>query len=367
MQRLSRLLQYVRPYWFYLLVSVVFMALVGLLDAFRVLLFGPIFDRVLKPASQGHSPLVIPNPLTGRSIDLSSFVPGHFHNVWTIVAFALVVSTLLKGIFDYGGTYLVNYAGFGVITDLRNHIYTAVLKRSMAFFQRHATGTLLSAIVNDVEKVQYAMSSVLAEFLQQFFTFLFMLLLVVKLGGRLSWVLIIFLPFVVMTARRIGQRVRTTTRKGQDKLAEIQNLLHETITGVRIVKAFCMEAWETRRFREAARRLFKANLRSAAAFAVSSPMMDFFGAVALALLIYIGREYIKRGILTEGMFMTFIVAVFKLYEPVRKFGQFNNSFQQAVGASEQIFNFLDEQDEVCLLYTSPSPRDGATSRMPSSA
>jgi subfamily B ATP-binding cassette protein MsbA len=149
-----------------------------------------------------------------------------------------------------------------------------------------------------------------------------------------------------MAARRIGQRVRTTTRKGQDKLAEIQNILQETITGVRIVKAFCMEAWETRRFREAARRLFKANLRSAAAFAVSSPLMDIFGAVALALLIYLGREYIKRGIFTEGIFMTFIVAVFKLYEPVRKFGQFNNSFQQALGASEQIFTFLDEQDDV---------------------
>ena len=346
MHRLSRLLQYVRPYWFYLLVSVVFMALVGLLDAFRVLLFGPIFDRVLKPASQGHNLLPIPNPITGGSIEVGSFVPGHFHNVWTVIAFALVVSTVLKGIFDYGGTYLVNYAGFGVITDLRNHIYTAVLKRSIAFFQRHATGTLLSAIVNDVEKVQYAMSSVLAEFLQQFFTFVFMILVVIRLGGRLSWILIIFLPFVVMAARRIGQGVRTTTRKGQDKLAEIQNLLHETITGVRIVKAFCMEAWETRRFREAARRLFKANLRSAAAFAVSSPLMDIFGAAALALLIYIGREYIKRGIFTEGIFMTFIVAVFKLYEPVRKFGQFNNSFQQAVGASEQIFNFLDEQDDV---------------------
>ncbi len=346
MRRLTRLLRYVKPFWFYLLASVIFMALVGLLDAFRVLLFGPIFDRVLKPAAQGHNLLVIPNPLTGREIELGAFVPGHFHNVWTVVAFALVVSTILKGIFDYAGTYLVNYAGYGVITDLRNHIYTAILKRSVAFFQQHATGTLLSAIVNDVEKVQFAMSSVLSEFLQQFFTFVFMLLVVIRLGGRLSLVLIIFVPFVVMAARRIGQRVRTTTRKGQDKLAEIQNLLHETITGVRIVKAFCMEAWETRRFRDAARRLFKANLRSAAAFAVSSPLMDIFGAVALALLIYMGREYIKHGIFTEGVFMTFIVAVFKLYEPVRKFGQFNNSFQQAVGASEQIFSFLDEQDDV---------------------
>ncbi len=322
------------------------MALVGLFDAFRLLLIGPIFDRVLNPAAQGHNLPLIRIPLSHHTIQLGTFVPEHFHNVWTIVAFALVASTVLKGIFDYGGTYLVNYAGYGMITDLRNDLYTATLRRSVAFFQQHSTGTLLSAIVNDVEKVQFAMSSVLAEFLQQLFTFLFTALVVVGLGGRLTWVLIIFVPFVVMAARRIGQRVRSTTRKGQDKLAEIQNILHETITGVRIVKAFCMEAWETRRFRDAARRLFKANLRSAAAFAVSSPLMDIFGAVAIALLIYLGREYIKRGFFTEGVFMAFIVAVFKLYEPVRKFGVFNNNFQQALGASEQIFNFFDQQDEV---------------------
>jgi len=346
MRRLSRLLRYVRPYGFYLLASVISMALVGLFDAFRLLLIGPIFDRVLNPSSHGQNLPLIRIPLTNHAIELGTFVPEHFHNVWTIVAFALVASTVLKGIFDYGGTYLVNYAGYGMITDLRNDLYSATLRRSVAFFQQYATGTLLSAIINDVEKVQFAMSSVLAEFLQQFFTFIFTALVVIGLGGRLTWVLIIFVPFVVMAAKRIGHRVRTTTRRGQDKLAEIQNILHETITGVRVVKAFCMEKWETRRFREAARRLFKANLRSAAAFAVSSPLMDIFGAVAIALLIYLGREYIKRGIFTEGIFMAFIVAVFKLYEPVRKFGQFNNSFQQALGASEQIFNFLDEQDDV---------------------
>ncbi len=346
MDRLNRLLRYVRPYWFVLLASVISMALVGLFDAFRLLLIGPIFDRVLNPSAYGRSLPLIRIPLTQHTIQLGTFVPEHFHNVWTIVAFALVVSTVLKGIFDYVGTYLVNYSGYGMITDLRNDLYSATLRRSVAFFQQYATGTLLSAIINDVEKVQYAMSSVLSEFLQQLFTFIFTALVVIGLGGRLTWVLIIFVPFVMMAARRVGHRVRTTTRKGQDKLAEIQNLLHETITGVRIVKAFCMEAWETRRFREAARRLFKANLRSAAAFAVSSPMMDIFGAIAIALLIYMGREYIKRGFFTEGIFMAFIVAVFKLYEPVRKFGIFNNNFQQALGASEQIFNFLDQQDDV---------------------
>ena len=190
------------------------------------------------------------------------------------------------------------------------------------------------------------MSTVLAEFLQQFFTLVFTAVVVVLLGGKLTWVLMLFVPVILMSARRIGQRVRSTTRNGQDKLAEIQNILHETITGVRIVKAFSMEAWETRRFRDAARRLFRANLRSVSAAAISSPMMDIFGAIAIALLILMGREYIKHHIFTEGIFLAFIVAVFKLYEPVRKFAQFNNNFQQALGASSAIFDFLDAQDDV---------------------
>jgi subfamily B ATP-binding cassette protein MsbA len=337
-------LHYVKPYWLYVAASVVSMALVGLLDAFRLLLIGPIFDSVLNPSSQSRELHLL--PATRFTLQLNWFVPEHFHNVWTMVAFALVAATVLKGIFDYLGTYLVNYAGFGMITDLRNELYSATLRRSVAFFQKHTTGTLLSALVNDMERVQYAMSTVLAEFLQQLFTLIFTACVVVLLGGRLAWVLVLFIPFVLGSVRKIGRRVRTTTRKGQDKLAEIQNILHETITGVRIVKAFSMEAWETRRFREAARRLFRANLRSVSAAAISSPMMDIFGAIAIAMLVLLGREQIKHHTFTEGIFLAFIVAVFKLYEPVRKFAQFNNNFQQALGASSAIFDFLDAKDEV---------------------
>src|SRR5208282_3008440 len=136
------------------------------------------------------------------------------------------------------------------------------------------------------------------------------------------------------------------TRGGQDKLAEIQNILHETITGNRIVKAFGMENWEMERYRAAARRLFRANLRMVAAFAISSPLMDFLGAVAIALLLLLGRDQINHHIFTAGTFLAFIDAVFKLYEPVRKFALFNNNFQQAIGASSEIFRYMDIEDEV---------------------
>ncbi len=268
------------------------------------------------------------------------------HNAWTVVAISLVVATIAKGLCDYLGTYLVNYAGFGMITDLRNHLYEATLRRSSSFFQKHATGTILSTLINDVDRIQVALSSVISEFLQQFFTFLVGIVFVIRLGGVLSWSLLLFVPVVITSSRKIGREVRTRTRSGQDKLAEIQNILHETVTGHRIVKAFSSELWEITRFKSAARRLFKANLRSVRIQSISSPLMDTIGAIAIALLLWIGRDQINHGRMTMGMFGAFIILLFKLYDPVRKFAYFYNSFQQALGASASIFTFLEHRDDV---------------------
>jgi subfamily B ATP-binding cassette protein MsbA len=159
-------------------------------------------------------------------------------------------------------------------------------------------------------------------------------------------VLLLFIPFIIFSAGKIGRRVRHTTRRGQDKLADIQNILQETIIGNRIVKAFSMENWEIARFRKAAKRLFRANLRSVAASAISSPLMDIFGAIGVALLLLLGRDKIAHREFTPGTFAAFIIAVFKLYDPVRKFTQFNNNFQQALGASSNLFEFMNAEDEI---------------------
>jgi subfamily B ATP-binding cassette protein MsbA len=346
MRQLTRLVRYVFPFLLQLLPGVLLLAGVGFLEAFRLFLLKPILDRVLNPASGSENILLFAFPWNGQPVYLQRFVPTHFHNAWTIVAYALVASTVLKGFFDYAGTYLVNHAGFGMITNLRNDLYNSVLRRSAEFFQRHPTGALISTIINDIERVQYAMSSVLAEFLQQFFTFVFTAIAVVILGRELAWVLVLFVPFIIFSAVRIGRRVRSTTRRGQDQLADVQNILHETITGNRIVKAFGMESWEVARFRLAAQQLFRANLRSVAAAAISSPLMDIFGAVAIALLLLLGRGRIAHNDFTLGAFVTFVAAVIALYNPVRKFAVFNNSFQQALGASSQLFKFIEAEDDV---------------------
>ncbi len=166
MRRIWRLLLYMRPYGLHFVASVLLMAIVGALNAFRLLLLKPIFDKVLKPDVLNQDVLLFKIPNTHYQIDLQWVVPSvlHLHNAWSIVAYALVMSAVVKSLCDYLGTYLVNYAGFGMITDLRNDLYNAVLRRSVGFFQKHTTGTLLSTLINDIERVQTAMSTVLGRF-----------------------------------------------------------------------------------------------------------------------------------------------------------------------------------------------------------
>ncbi len=140
--------------------------------------------------------------------------------------------------------------------------------------------------------------------------------------------------------------MRTRTRTGQDKLADIQNILHETVTGNRIVKSFNAELSEIVRFKTAAKRLFRANMHSVKVQSISSPLMDLIGSIAIALLLWIGRNEIVHGRMQVSVFMTFVIALFKLYDPVRRFAYYYNSFKQALGASVSIFTYFDSKDDV---------------------
>ena len=346
MKNYLRLLRYGLPYLLQWLPGVMLLAVAGLLDALRMALFVPILGVVLRPNNPSSALPLFPFAPPRWQFDVHEFAPHWMHNAWTVVAFALIGSTIIKGLCTYLGTYLVNYAGFGTVTDLRNHLYETILRRSSSFFHKHATGTILSTLINDVDRVQTSVSSVMGEFLQQLFTFLATMALVIALGGRLSWALLLFVPVVITSSRRIGRSVRKRTRTSQDKLAEIQNILHETVTGNRIVKAFNTELWEIVRFRKAAARLLRANLRNARIQSISSPLMDTIGSVAIAVLLWIGRNEIQHGRMTAEVFITFIIALFKLYDPVRKLASFYNSFQQAMGASSSIFGFFDAEDDV---------------------
>ncbi len=349
MRELSRLLKYSRPYVPHLSLSVVLMMCVGAAQGLTALLIGPIFDRVLNPGS------------ADAPVKLFSFPPGHpvylrvpfpVHNVWTTIAIAILGTFLIKGACDYAGNYLINYVGFSAITDLRQAVFERVLHQDAQFFENNSTARVMSSIMNDLEKIQVAMSHILADWLRQSFTAIALLAVVLHADWRLAVASLTVLPFVLIPTIKLGRRIRRTTRRAQDDAAEVNQVLQETLSGNQVVKSFGAEEIEANRFRDRAQKLRRSNLRYVAQQAVASPLIEFFGALTIVGLLGYARVQIEHHQMTTGDFTAFVVALLMLYEPVKRLAGIHNIFQQALGASQKVFEYLDRDQQV-------KERDGA--------
>src|ERR1035438_6473823 len=279
MNQLLRLTSYGRKYWPQVLISVVLMALAGAAQGTMPLLIAPVFDRVLfRSAPDGPIPL-LPRPILGHRLYLHRIIPFH-GSAWTMIASALLLAFFIKGICDYAGNYLVSYAGFASVTRLRNAVFDKVLKQGAEFFEAHSTGQLMSSIMNDVDKVQVATSQILADLLRQFFSAIFLLYVLFSSDPWLALICLVVVPAVMLPTMRMGRRIRRTSRSTQERQAEINQILQETLSGHMVVKAFTAENYESQRFHEASRRLFKTNVRYVLQQGLSSPLIDFCAALA---------------------------------------------------------------------------------------
>ncbi|HEV2690915.1 MAG TPA: ABC transporter ATP-binding protein, partial [Bryobacteraceae bacterium] len=343
---MKRILRFVRPHFGPLLASVILMAAAGAAHGFMALLVGPIFDRVLEPESTDSPVPLFSVPGLQHPVYLQDFVPASIHNVWTMVAVAILAVFLIKGLCDYFGNYLVNYVGLSAVTDLRQKVFDRVLRQDAHFFESHSTGRLMSSIMNDLEKIQVATSHMLADWLRQSFTVIFLLCVVIQKDWRLALVSLTVLPFVLIPTLRIGRKIRRTTRRAQDDAAELNQILQETISGHQVVKSFGTEDIESNRFRVAANRLKSSNLRYVAQQALSSPLIEFFAAITIVGLLTYARMEIKNHALTPGEFTSFVIALLMLYEPVKRLTGIHNIFQQALGASQKVFEYLDGDQQI---------------------
>jgi subfamily B ATP-binding cassette protein MsbA len=339
MKELTRLLKYVRAYWPPLILSVILMAIAGAAHAMIAVLIGPIFDRVLDPSSPDR-PIELFRLPTGEPFYLHQ--TEMIHNVWTVVAIAIIFVFLTKAICDYFGNYLVNFVGINAVTDVRQTVFNKLLQHDAQFFESQSTGRIMSSVMSDIDKIQVATSSMLADWLRQSFSVIALLYVVMQKDWKLALVSLTVLPIVLVPTVRIGRRIRRTTRKAQDNAAELNHILQETIAGQQIVKSFHSETHEKARFHAAAAKLRTANLRYVAQQALASPLIEFFGALTIVGLVTYAREQIKAQQLTTGEFMSFLIALLMLYEPVKRLTGIHNIFQQAAGASQRVFEYLDE-------------------------
>jgi subfamily B ATP-binding cassette protein MsbA len=204
----------------------------------------------------------------------------------------------------------------------------------------------MSTVTSDVERIQYAVSQTAADFLKQSFTLVALLAVLFYVDWRLALGSLILVPLVVLPSHNIGSYIRVSSRSSQDKMAELNSVLQETFSGIRIVKAFTMELFEVEKFKATTRRLLRVSLRWVRAQAATSPIMEVLGAITIAGLLLYARNEILHHAQTTGGFVAFLYALIKTYEPIKRLTGVHNAYAQALGASEQVFHYLDIHPDI---------------------
>jgi subfamily B ATP-binding cassette protein MsbA len=266
-------------------------------------------------------------------------------NVWP-VALTILGLYLFKGVCSYLSTTLVADAGQRAVTDLRNRLYEHVLNQSFAFLRRNSTGSMMSHITTDVEKIQNAVSEMAGDLLKEGLTVLGLVAVLFIKDWRLALLSLIGMPAAFYPLVRLGRHVRSSSETSLRRWRDISEILQETISGFPVVKAFGMEGFETARFRRAASRLFHVNMRITKTTAVLPPLMEAVGGLALVGALFYGSDAVRAGRLTPGAFTSFLAALFAMYTPIKRLSRLNATLQGAMAASSRIFEVLDTHLEV---------------------
>ena len=344
MQTVSRLLGYYRPYLGKMVVASIFLALSGGLMSILVASMKPLVNEVLSSTVVESGPDILDK--------LEKWIPAGRLREWIEdrsfiqVPILIVVIFALRGVFLYFGQYMTTKVGAMVIKNLRTGLYENITRQSPGFFSEHSTGSVLSRVMSDVQRLQVVSTVVMADLVRVAAMIPFMLIVVLVHDWRMSLFALIVLPLMAYPMVRLGKRLRRTSRKSQESMAEASNLLAETVSGIKVVQAFGMEKFETSRFRDALSKMLRVDLKAGRAAAAASPIMEQVGAIAGASLLVIAGFGISEGYIDPGNFSVVIGGLGVLYISVRKLNVVNVQIQQALAAADRVFEVLDTQPDI---------------------
>lgn len=263
-----------------------------------------------------------------------------------ILPLIVLVMFLVKGVCAWCHTYFMSYVGQKVIAQFRQQLYDHLQTLSLSFFDKTPTGVLMSRIINDVNITQGAVSESLAGLIKELISIVVLIGVIFYRDWQLAIIAMMILPFAFFPIVKFGRKLRVISKKNQESMGQISVTLHETFTGNRIVKAFCMEEHEKKRFARDNARYLNSALKSVKVRALSSPIMEFLGGLGIVAVIWYGGYSVIRGVSTPGNFFSFLAAIIMLYEPVKKLSNMNNTIQLGMAAAERIYQILDTRPEI---------------------
>ncbi len=316
---IARLYRVLKPYSGKLVIAMVGMVIVAGFNAAQAYMVKPLLDEIF----------------VNKDKTLLNILP-----------LALLALFLIKGIFYFIYSYLLEWVGQCVIRDLRNRLFAHLNRLSLSFFHNTPTGELISRIINDVTLLQGAVSHALIRILRDFVSVAGLLVVIFVMDWRLALMSMIFLPMAAAPIVIFGKKFRSISTRYQKSIGEATNILHETIGGARIVKAFCMEKAEEKRFSDRVNHLFTTLMTETKYRCLSHPMIEFMGGVGMALIIWFGGMQVLKGTSTTGTFMSFLTALIMLYEPVKGVSKINSTIQSGMASATRIFSLLDIQPDI---------------------
>jgi subfamily B ATP-binding cassette protein MsbA len=263
-----------------------------------------------------------------------------------IIPIGLMIIYAVRGVSSFGHAYFMSYIGQSIVRRLRNSLYERITGLSIAFFHKEKTGVLMSRVTNDVNIVRAMVSMVVTRIIRDFFTIIGLVMVIFYRDWQMALIAIVVLPIVFFPIFIFGKKVRKTSKKVQESMADLTAFLHETFAGNKIVKAFGMEDYEKDRFYKKTDHLFKKEMKVVVAKEISSPAMEIVTGIGIAFVIWFGGSRVINEVITVGEFFSFMTAAFMLYEPVRKLNKVNNMIQEGLAATDRIFDIIEMESSI---------------------
>lgn len=356
MRTLWRLLRYTKPHAGWAALAVVGMVGVALATVFLMYLVVPLFDHMLgagaaqqilgksvageKASNKSENPVLrqLRQQFEGLSGQLAAHLPS---DRWALAVLVLL-TVLVKNALTYFGHYAFYRTGLATVKDLRDQLMDAILAQPPAYLQRQPTAVLMSRVTNDVEQITAAISDRFGDLFQDTFTVIGLLVYAFSLNFRFALAALVVAPLLVAPVWHFSRKLRRRSHQSQQRLGEMNTVLDEVFKGHRVVQAFGMESFESRRFRQATRKHFKANLKARKVQALNAPVMEVLGVAGAMALIGYASHLIARGEMTIGLFTSFLFALYGMYNPIKRLNKLNLAMQMAIAAGERVFAVLDE-------------------------
>ena len=359
MKIFRRVIQYLKPYRLHISLSVIFSILYALFNGITIYLMVPLMQTLFSPdkANQSIAAAKASNTDLNWFESIKESIVSAFNNlilagdniplILIRICIVLFSAFLLKNAFGYLQAYFLAYAEQGVIRDLRNKVYDHLHKLPMSFFKNEKTGNLISRVTNDVYVVQTSISAVFLNLVREPLTIITCLAIAIMLSWRLTLASVIVVPVSVIIISWLGLKIRKQSSILQQKMSDITTVLHETITGVKIVKAFGMEDYESNKFHKETQSFFKTNLRIARIRNIASPTTETLTVIIAAFMLYYGGSLVLIDkTLSAEAFLTFFLAISQMMNPIKELSGVNNRIQESSAAAIRVFEILDTEPKI---------------------